>query len=188
MLNWLGIEMKVLALVGSPRKKGNTSILIDKLLEGAISQNCRVEKIYLYDMIIRSCVDCRNCAKESFTCCIEDDMKLLYGKLEEADVLVFGTPLYWYGPSAQMKLVIDRLLPYGLSKKLKGKKAVLVVPSEEGRKASKLLVGMFELSFKYLEIQLLSTLLVKAYTKGEVKDQPEVLRKTLTIGRSLAKT
>jgi multimeric flavodoxin WrbA len=188
MLNRLGIEMKVLALVGSPRKNGNTDILVDKLLEGASSENCSVEKLYLYDMDIQPCVDCRNCTKESFECSIEDDMKMLYRKLEEADVLIFGTPLYWYGPSAQIKLVMDRLLPYSTSNKLKGKKAVLIVPSEEGDEASKYLVGMFELSFRYLEIQLINTLLVKAYTKGEVKEQPDTLRKTLTIGRSLAKS
>jgi multimeric flavodoxin WrbA len=100
-----------LALVGSPRKNGNTDILVDKLLEGTSSESCSVEKLYLYDMDIQPCVDCGNCMKESFECSIEDDMKMLNGKLEVADVLVFGTPLYWYGPSAQMKLFMDRMLP-----------------------------------------------------------------------------
>lgn len=81
MLHRLGIEMKVLALVGSHRKHGNTDILVDTLLEGASSENCSVEKLYLYDMDIQPCVDCRNCTKKSFECSIEDDMKMLYSKL-----------------------------------------------------------------------------------------------------------
>lgn len=74
--------------------------------------------------------------------------------------MIFGTPLYWYGPSAQMKRVMDRLLPYSTL-----------------NTASKHLVGMFELSFRYLEIQLINTLLVKAYTQGEVKKQTDTLKK-----------
>jgi len=177
--------MKVLALVGSPRKNGNTDILVDKLLNGASSKGCSVEKVYLYDIDIRPCIDCRNCKKGNFECAAEDDMQMLYPKLTEADVLVFGTPLYWYGPAAQMKLFIDRLRPFAASKKLKGKKAVLVVPSEEGKKACKHLVGMFKLSLEYLGVQLANTLLVKAYEKGEVREQPSILKNAFTIGRSL---
>ena len=177
--------MKVLALVGSPRKNGNTDILVDKLLDGASSEGCSVEKAYLYDMDIRPCIDCRNCKKGSFECATEDDMQILYPRLEEADVLVFGTPLYWYGPTAQMKLFIDRLRPFVASKKLKRKKAILVVPSEEGMAACKHLVGMFKLSLEYLNVQLANTLLVKAYEKGEVREQPDILRSAFTIRRSL---
>lgn len=177
--------MKVLALVGSPRKSGNTDILVDKLLDGACSEGCSVEKVYLHDMDIRPCVDCRNCKKGSFECATEDDMKMLYPKLAEVDVLVFGTPLYWYGPTAQMKLLIDRLRPFVASKKLKGKKAILVIPSEEGKEACKHLVGMFKRSLKYLGVQLANILLVKAYEKGEVREQPNILRNAFTIGRSL---
>jgi multimeric flavodoxin WrbA len=81
-------------------------------------------------------------------------MNVLYPKLEEANVIVFGTPLYWYGPSAKMKLLLDRLRPYIASKKLKGKRAVLIVPSEEGADACNHNVGIFNMSIKYLEMEL----------------------------------
>jgi multimeric flavodoxin WrbA len=112
-------------------------------------------------------------------------MKQLYPKLEEADVIVFGTPLYWYGPTAKMKLMVDRLRPYIASKKLKGKKAVLVVPSEEGAKACGALVDMFEQSFKYLELVLTGKILAKASEKGEVKNQPKVLDEAFCLGKAL---
>jgi hypothetical protein len=84
-----------------------------------------------------------------------------------------------------MKLVIDRLRPYVASKKLKGKKAILVVPSEEGADACGYLVGMFKLSFKYLGIALAGKLLVKAYEKAEVSKQPETLNNAFELGKTL---
>lgn len=114
--------MKVLGLVGSPCKGGNTDLIVSAILEGA-DQKHSAEKVYLYDANIAPCVDCRVCKKGNLQCILKDDMQKIYGKLEEADVVVFGTPLYWYGPSAKMKLLIDRLRPFIESKKLKGKRA-----------------------------------------------------------------
>jgi multimeric flavodoxin WrbA len=112
--------MRILGLVGSPRKGSNTDLLVTKILDGASGH--LTEKVYLYDLDIAACVDCRSCQKGKFQCVIDDGMQRLYPKLEGADVIVFGTPLYWYGPTGKMKLVMDRLRPFVSSKKLKGKK------------------------------------------------------------------
>ncbi|MGD6851529.1 MAG: flavodoxin family protein [Candidatus Bathyarchaeia archaeon] len=176
--------MKVLGLVGSPRKGGNTDLLVSEILRGTAENGVATEKIYLYSFKIDPCVDCRACKKGNFQCALKDDMQPLYPKLQEADVIVFGTPLYWYGPSAKMKLLIDRLRPFIASKRLRGKKAVLVVPSEEGADACNHTVGMFNLSFKYLEMDLVSVLLPKASEKAEVKTQPETLRQAYSIGKT----
>jgi len=119
--------MKVLGLVGSPRKGSNTDLLVSAILEGAGANKHLTEKIYLYDFEIVPCVDCKACKKGNFKCAFGDGMQTIYPKLEEADAIVFGTPLYWYGPSAKMKLLIDRLRPFIASKKLKGRKAFLVI-------------------------------------------------------------
>ena len=178
--------LKVLGLVASPRKASNTDLLVDKILEGAALSGCETEKIYLYDVDIKPCVDCRACKRGSYDCALVDGMKTLYPKLEDAGVIVFGTPLYWYGPSAKMKLLIDRLRPFIASKKLSGKKAVVVVPSEEGADACNLTVGMFSLSFKYLEMELANVLLPKASERAEIKAQPQTLDEALAIGKKLA--
>jgi len=177
--------MLVLGLVGSPRKGGNTDLLVSKILEGARASNHSTEKMYLYTLDIAPCIDCRNCQKGKFQCALTDDMQLLYPKLESADMIVFGTPLYWYGASGKMKLMIDRLRPYVASGKLKGKKAIVVVPSEEGADACDHLIGMFKLSFDYLGIALAGKLLVKAYEKAEVNAQPETLENAFRIGKTL---
>jgi hypothetical protein len=84
-----------------------------------------------------------------------------------------------------MKLLIDRLRPFIASKGLVGKKAVLVVPSEEGAEACKLTVGMFEMSCKYLEMDLVNALLPKASERAEVKTQPQTLKDAFEIGKKL---
>jgi multimeric flavodoxin WrbA len=177
--------MKILGLVGSPRKDSNTDLLVSAILAGAAKNKHTTEKLYLYSVDISPCVDCRVCKKGSLQCALKDGMQTLYPKLEKADVVVFGTPLYWYGPSAKMKLLLDRFRPFIASKKLKGKKAVLVVPSEEGADACNHTVGMFNLSFGYLEMDLVTILLPKASERAEVKDQAEVLDQAQMIGKHL---
>ncbi len=179
--------MKVLGLVASPRKGGNTDMLVSAVLYGAGSSGNEIEKLFLYDFDISPCVDCRGCKNHNGQCVLKDGMKLLYPKLDEADVIVFGTPLYWYGPTAKMKLMVDRFRPYILSRKLKGKKAVLVVPSEEGAKACKHLIGMFDLSFRYLGLDLVGKILATASEKGEVKEKPKILDEAFHLGKQLKK-
>jgi Multimeric flavodoxin WrbA len=177
--------MKVLGLVGSPRIGGNTDLLVDTVLEGAAKNKHSTEKVYLYGVDVAPCVDCRACKNGSLQCALKDGMQTLYPKLEEADVIVFGTPLYWYGPSAKMKLLLDRLRPYIESKKLKGKRAILIVPSEEGADACNHTVGIFNMSMKYLEMELNGVLLPKASERGEVKNQPQTLKDAYTLGKDL---
>ncbi len=172
-------------MVGSPRRKGNTDILVGMVLKGAREKGHLTEKIYLYDLNISPCIDCRECKKGDFQCSRDDDMQKIYPKLSGADVLVFGTPLYWYGPTGQMKLLIDRLRPFISSGKLKEKKALVIIPSEEGPEACLHVSGMFKLIFRYLGIKFLGELLVKAYERGEVRDMPRELEKAFNMGNSL---
>jgi len=177
--------VKVIGLVGSPRKSSNTDLLVSAILDGVRVNNHKTEKIYLYNVDIEACVDCRVCKQGTFKCALQDGMQKLYPKLQEADLIVFGTPLYWYGPSAKMKLLIDRLRPFIPSKGLKGKKAVLVVPSEEGANACSFIGGMFASSFEYLGIELVGKLLPKASEKAELKTQPQVLGEAFDLGKNL---
>jgi multimeric flavodoxin WrbA len=85
--------MKVIGLVGSPRKNSNTDLIVTAILNGASKKHI-VEKIYLYKLRIDPCVDCRACKKGSFQCVLDDDMPALYPKIQEADIIVWGTPLY----------------------------------------------------------------------------------------------
>jgi multimeric flavodoxin WrbA len=179
------VYLKILGLVGSPRKQGNTDLLVNAVLEGAAKKGYKTEKLYLYKVDILPCLDCKACKKGSFQCALCDDMQKLYPKLEEAAIIVFGTPLYWYGASAKMKLLVDRLRPFVASKGLQGKRAVLIVPSEEGAQACRLVVDMFDWSFKYLGVTLSGALLPTASSYGEIKNQPDTLNQATSIGEKM---
>jgi multimeric flavodoxin WrbA len=138
--------MKLMAFVGSPRKRGNTDTLIDKVIEGAKSNaDVEVEKIYLYDANIKYCNACgaHTVLKGSKECPLDDDMKGILERMKQADAFVFGSPNHGRTISAAMTNFIARMMPLlnmqvtrdasgtiidAETKPLvKGKKAVMVV-------------------------------------------------------------
>ncbi len=148
--------MKVLGIVGSGRKEGNTDTLVDKILEGARSSGHDTSKVSLTDVKISPIGDCRSC-REAGHCLIEDDSDALRQQMLAGDCVVFGTPLYWYGPSAQMKAFLDRwVCPMNLDKhdflnRMRGKKCLLAVPHQDTRlSGAEHLFGTMEKTFEFL--------------------------------------
>ncbi len=120
--------LKISVLFGSPRKEGNSETLAEKLLAHAPADSV-VERLFLARLRLGGCQDCRRCWTGDSPCVLQDEMSVVYRSLEEADLIFFVTPLYWYSWSAQIKTVWDRLLPYNAPtapRPLRGKKAVLV--------------------------------------------------------------
>ena len=177
--------MKILALIGSPRRGSNTDILVDQILKGTEESRRSIEKLYLYDFDISACIDCRKCKRPDYTCAIRDGMAQILPKFEEADLIIFGTPLYWYGPTAKMKLLIDRLRPFIASGRLKGKRGIVVIPSEEGGSRCGPLVEMFQMTFQYLGMHFAGCVLARGYEKKDVLNHPEELVKAYELGRSI---
>ncbi len=101
------MSLKILGLVCSPRKGGNTEILVKRTLEAAKKKGADIEAWSIADKEIRPCNHCSSCI-QSGECSIKDDMKQLYPKLLEADGILIGSPVYHWSASAQAKLVIDR--------------------------------------------------------------------------------
>ncbi len=102
---------KILGIVGSPRKNGNTDILVDNVLLGVDKNNFTTDKIYLCDMNFKGCIACEGCAKTN-KCIIKDDMEQLYNKIDSADAIVLGSPTYFYNVSSLTKMFLDRLYAY----------------------------------------------------------------------------
>ena len=100
------MSKKALVLCGSPRKTGNTEFVTENLI-GYLSDDVEAEKYYIADMNISPCNDCGFCAKTQ-GCAIKDDMQSLYKKIDEADIIIVSSPLYFNNVSAQLKTVIDR--------------------------------------------------------------------------------
>jgi multimeric flavodoxin WrbA len=98
--------MRIIGLVGSPRKKMNTDVLVQAILDGCKGRGAYTEKIYLNNLNIQPCQACR--VQDGNGCRLRDDMDVVYRAFEEADGLVIGTPVYYTSVSSQVKLMIDR--------------------------------------------------------------------------------
>lgn len=109
--------MKVIAISGTPRKGWNTSMLLDKLLEGARSKGAETEIINLHDLDYKGCKSCFACktigGKSYGKCIMKDGLTRVLEKIQNADALVLGSPIYFGRVSGQMAVFLERLLfPY----------------------------------------------------------------------------
>ena len=101
--------MKIYAINGSFRQAGNTDIIIDRLLEGALSRGAEVHKVFVDDLKINSCQGCLECRQEGI-CRQEDGLTGIVKELAEADAIVMGSPIYGNYMTGQLKILLDRLM------------------------------------------------------------------------------
>ena len=148
----------VLGIVGSPRRNGNTETLIDEVLKGARERGAETKKFILYEMDIKPCRACNACSKNK-KCVQEDDFQSLVEEMRKCDVWVLGTPVYWWGPTAQFKAFIDRW--YGVSRTIfSRKRVVLTIPFGGGSTSyARHTVGILEDIIPYLNMQHVATIL-----------------------------
>ena len=109
--------MYVIAINGSPRKNGNTATLLNKALEGASSQGSTTELINLYDLNFKGCVSCFACklkgGKSYGKCAYKDDLTPVLEKIESADAVILGSPIYFSEVTGEMRSFMERLIfPY----------------------------------------------------------------------------
>lgn len=178
---------KVLGIVGSPRCGGNTDIMVDHILKGARDAGATVEKVMLNDLDIAPCQACYACDTTG-QCIHRDDMDALFEKMDASGVWVLGTPVYWWGPSAQMKVFMDRWFSRAPNRDardiLSGRRVVLAVPlGDTDPGTARHVVGMFEDALKYLKSELFESLLAPgAYDPGDVRGQTEILERARGAG------
>ena len=181
----------VLILKGSPRKKGNSSILADQVADGARSAGAEVESFHLHSMDIRPCDACDACQGTDADCIIEDDMQILYPKLRSADAIVVASPIYWFTMSAQTKLCIDRWYaledPQGNA--LAGKQIGIVLtygdtdPFNSGAINA---IRAFQDMFRYVKANIAGIVYGSASKVGEIQSQQELMERAFKLGRKLA--
>jgi len=182
---------RILGIVGSPRRKGNTHILVSRLLDGAREEGAETEIVMLGDLSIRECNGCHTCWRGR-PCSKRDDMNALYPKIMEAGIIVFGTPVYWFGPTALMKACIDRFVYFncpGNHARIAGKSAALIIPLEDTSPDTWApVVQFFSKSLDYLEMSLVGTVIAPGVGgKGEILGRPEILEEAYEMGRRLGR-
>lgn len=176
--------------MGSPRRNGNTHVLMKSVMEGCSSLGAETEIVELAGLEINECDGCQACWK-GHECPKGDDMLNIYETIEKSDALVFGTPVYWYGPTGLMKLLMDRMVYFNCPenrKNIRGKAASYVIPFEELDLATARLVEeFFQRCFDYLELCLVEGIVVPGVNaKGEVSSKSEVMEMAYILGRKIA--
>ncbi len=184
-------QHKVLVLLGSPRKKGNSAILAEETAAGAESAGAAVESLFIQGMDIKACQACWNCQKpDSKGCVIKDDMQEIFPKLIEADSWLIATPVHWFNMSTQTKLWLDRcfaLSKYGdnpFSKKI----GILISYGDDDPYASGAVnaIRSFQDSFRYVGAEITGIVYGSALEKGDMKKNKAALADAKKLGAELA--
>ncbi len=177
----------VLGLSGSPRRDGNTDFLIEAVLTGAQKAGALTEKIILNKLDIKPCQACNACQKTG-TCVHQDDLPEILEKMQRSQIWVLGTPVYWWGPTAQFKAFVDRW--YGAKHvNFAEKKVILTIPLGGGETTARHTVGMITSTLDYLGVELLETILAPGVSgRGEVRERTSVMRSACRAGREAITT
>ncbi len=194
-----GGTVRIIAFNGSPRKGGNTQILLAEAVRGAKEQGADVTIYDLNTLNIRPCQSCGGCS-ETGRCVIKDDMQAIHAAIRSADRIIVASPIFFFSVSAQTKIMIDRCQAFW-SEKYVHKRPV--PPGPAGRKGLLILVGGmkrdarnqgFECAeavarafFRTVNVQEHVTLEYGSVdTKGEIRENPTALSEAYEAGKKLA--
>jgi len=186
-------QFKVLVLLASPRKKGNSTALAQRIITGARSAGAETETVCLHDLDISTCQACYACQKkDSKGCAIDDDMQSVYPKLIESQAWVLACPVYWFTMSAQMKLFMDRLfglVAYGPDPFRTKRIAIAMSYGDEDPFASGCVNALrtFQDAFRYTGSRLVGMVYGSALEPGEIETNGTLMQKAEELGRQLVK-
>ena len=170
---------RVLGIVGSPRRGGNTEVLVDEVLAGAEEAGALTDKVMLSRLDIGPCRGCDACGKTG-KCVQQDDMPALLEQMERSQVWVLGTPVYYWGPTAQFKAFVDRWYGAGQVVEFEGRRVILTIPLGSGdARDARHTVGMLEDALAWQKSELFATILAPGVMeRGAVRERPGVLSGT----------
>lgn len=180
--------MKVVILYGGPRENGNTKILTESFAKGLLDAECSIDFIDVTKLRIKPCIGCLKCEKDG-ECFIEDDMKFVYEAVEESDIVILSSPVYFATVTSQLKAVIDRFQSFY------SKKYVLKLKSNKNRKGyliftaggkNEKMVETIGLTAKFFMLSIDASLndIIYALETDEIKviDREEILKKAYDKG------
>ncbi len=187
---------KILLLSGSPQKNGNTVTLLNWFMDGAREKGAEMELVHAAFLKYKTpgCTSCRQCQQSKlYECVIQDGARPVLAMMAGVDVIVMATPLYFFGPSAQLKAVFDRMFSLykwdnaagTMQTPLKGKTLVVLASAFED-------VGLdalekpFALTASYTGMNFRSLLIPNAGVSGDIIKQPGIREKAVSLGREVA--
>jgi len=193
-------ENKVLGVGGSPRKNGNSDVLLKQVLKGAGQENTECSRIQLRDIQFQGCIGCEQCRKDKICTGLTDGMTLIYSRVIASKGLVLVSPTHNYNITSWMKAFIDRLYcfynfentrPRAWSSQLagQGRKAVLAaVCEQENERDMGFTLEAMRIPVEALGYQVIGEQAVfRIFDRGRVKEDRASLEKAFTLGKDLAK-
>ncbi len=190
---------KILAIYGSPRRKGNTTLLLNQAVQGALDTGAQVEKIVLRDLKMSPCLEIYGC-KETGRCAIQDDFQKVYDQLLASHGLMLASPIFFYTVSAHTKILMDRcqslwVKKYWIDKIPRGQRdprrkgLFISVGATRGKKVFDGTLLTLRYFFDVLDTELWKTLLYRELDlEGDVSKHPEYLQEAYEAGKALALT
>ena len=175
---------RIVVLSGSPRKDGNTDRLVSAFVKGAQARH-EVEVVRVYEQTVHPCIGCNTCfTREGNACFQKDGMTEIYQKLRQADILIIASPVYFYGISAQLKAIVDRLhTPMRNSFHIR-KLGLIMVGAAGLPELFDGIIAQYQLILRYFSLEDGGTVLVRhAKDKGDVTQDD--LDKAYALGQSL---
>jgi len=185
--------MKVLGIYGSPRKKGNSDLLLDKVLEGANAAGAEIKKIYVRDLKISGCRECGSCEKTG-ACVIQDEMGDIYSSLWNSQIIFLSSPIFFYGLPAQAKMLVDRTQAMWSKRNLEktpeqrrnydhGRGYLIAVGATKGKNLFEGVQLTARYFFDALDKSYEGGLFYRAIEgKGNIADHPTALREAYGLG------
>ena len=191
--------VKIVAIYGSPRRKGNTSLLLKKAAEGARDAGAQVEEVILRDLKISPCLEIYGC-KQTGRCVIKDDFQGVYDQLLACQGLMLATPIFFYTVSAHTKTLMDRCqslwvkkywlekTPFG-KRDFKRKGLFISVGATKGKKLFDGTLLTVRYFFDPLDMELWRSLLYRGLDfEGDVLKHPKYLEEAYQAGRELCQS
>ena len=188
----------ILAIYGSPRRKGNTSLLLQRAVEGARDAGAQVDEVVLRDLKMSPCLEIYGCLKTG-RCAIKDDFQAVYDQIVECQGLILASPIFFYAVSAHTKILMDRcqslwvkrfwLEKTPLNQKGSTRKGLFIsVGATKGKRLFDGTLLTVRYFFDAIDTELWRSLLYRGLDfEGDILKQPEYLKEAFEAGKDLAR-
>jgi len=185
-----------MALFGSPRRGGNTDLLLEEVLKGIGQEEVEIQRVYPAELSISPCRGCRKC-EERGKCVINDQMQEVYSRLLQADAIILASPIFFYGLTAQAKTLIDRcqalwarryVLKMGSGRKARAKGWFIAVGATRGSQLFQGAALTVKYFFDALDAEYIGELFFPGVEKKEeIILHPTALRQAFELGKQIVK-
>ena len=184
----------MLGIMGSPRKRSNTDLLLESALKGVREAGAETKKLLVSELRVSPCMEIYECRNEG-NCPIKDDMQWLYGEFMEADHGILASPIFFYGITSQAKAIVDRCQALWVRKHILGmgtedmrirRGAFISVGATRGQKLFDGAVLTVKYFFDAINVAYFRDLLIRGVdARAEIREQPAALESAFRLGQEL---